>query len=175
MADPYADPDLHGLAIDHEGGPHGVPDHLGHILRLGAAVAGQQQDEFIPRQPGKIALVTDGVMEPVGQLAEDGVPLAVAEVVIDALEVIEIAKQQAARILELHLLLQLLHQAKAIGQACERIYAGQLQYLLLAQLAQCHLPIEPLVADQQIEGEQQDEGADPQAQQEPGAPEDPLR
>ncbi|MNR39490.1 hypothetical protein D3C85_1577030 [compost metagenome] len=98
-----------------------------------------------------------------------------AEVVIDALEVIEIAKQQAAGILELHLLLQLLHQAKAIGQAGEGIYAGQLQYLLLAQLAQCHLPIEPFVADQQIEGEQQDEGADPQAQQEPGAPEDPLR
>ncbi len=118
--------------------------------------------------------MADGVVDPSGQLAEDGIPLTVAEVVVDALEVIEIAKQQAARIVALYLVFQLLHQAQTIGQPGKGIEAGQLQYLLLSLLAQGHFLVEPLVAHQKIEGEQQDETTNTQAQQEPWTPEDPL-
>ncbi|MNF58206.1 hypothetical protein D3C84_397550 [compost metagenome] len=174
VTDPDADPDLHGLAIDHERGLHGLPDHLGDLLCLMGVVAGQQQNELISRQASEKTVMADGIVDPLSQLAEERIPLAVAEVVIDALEVIEITEQQAAGAVALYLCFQLLHQVQAIGQSGEGIAPGQQQYLLLPLLAQGHLPVESLVVGEQIEGEQQYDAADPQAQQEPGAPEDPL-
>ncbi|MNY82667.1 hypothetical protein D3C86_2249100 [compost metagenome] len=49
-----------------------------------------------------------------------------AVAVVDLLEAVEIAEQQAAGIGVLDLQLQLLHQAQAIGQAGDRILARQL-------------------------------------------------
>lgn len=41
VIDTYADPHLHGLAVYLEGGGHGEADHLGDIVSLFEALAGQ--------------------------------------------------------------------------------------------------------------------------------------
>ena len=74
--------------------------------------------------------------------------MAVAEVVVDLFEVIEIAKQQAAGGRALDLGIEPLHQTEPVGQAGERVAAGQLPDLLLPLAAQGDFAIEPLVAHQ---------------------------
>ena len=59
VADADADAHLHRLVIDHEGGLHGLADHGGDLLCLTDIVARQQQDELVPCQAGKIALVAE--------------------------------------------------------------------------------------------------------------------
>ena len=174
LADPDADANLELMVLDLKWLGHGHSDHLGNGLGIEQVVIGEQQHELVTGQSGEEALVVEAAGDPLRQLAEDGIAMAVAKAVVDLFEVVEIAKQQAAGVGAAYLRLQPLHQAQAVGQAGERVLPCQLQYLLFPLLAQGNLAIEPFVAHQQVDRQQQYEHAGSQTQQKPGAPEYPL-
>ena len=96
LADADADTDRQRNSFHLERRLHGGPDLLGDDVGLRLIMARQQQHELVAGQSGEEVLWPEAAADPLRQLAEEGITVAVAEVVVDLLEVVEIAKQQAA-------------------------------------------------------------------------------
>ncbi len=131
--------DEHLVAAQHEGLRHGTGEPLDEgLLFLGSGGILDQDGELVAAQPGHGVGGAGAGAEPLGGQHQQLVALAVAEAVVDLLEVVEVEEEHGDRVpLPLRELERVIHavaEEGAIGQAGERVVEGLVQQLLLEAL-----------------------------------------
>ncbi|MNT51416.1 hypothetical protein D3C72_1883800 [compost metagenome] len=77
-----------GLPVEVHGSGHLLQDALGHLHDLPGAALGQQQHEFITRQPADQIARAQALRESLGHFAQQRVACGMAQGVVDLLEAV---------------------------------------------------------------------------------------
>ena len=113
-----------------ERGPHGKAQALGHRQRLVAVGAGQEHGELLAAEPRGDVGAARGLAQHVGEAPQHLVARLVAERVVDALEVVEVAHQQGAAVRAAQALEDARLELAPIAQPGERVVLGQVAHVV---------------------------------------------
>ena len=133
-ADRRADRDL--VALDHIGARHLLDQRLGERFEQpGFGGAGKHRLELVAAKPPDLAMIAHHQLQPLGNLAKQGVADRMAKRVVDVLEPIEIDQEQGAALLPdggiAQRFVERLAHHRAVGQAGQRIEPREAGDLLL--------------------------------------------
>jgi hypothetical protein len=136
-ADADAGRDVAALAVEHERLAQRVGQPSRDLQRVGLARdAGQQHGELVAAEAGDDVAGTQHAAQPLGHAAEQPVAGAVAQRVVDHLEVVEVDEQHRhALALGVQRAAEALEEELAVGQARERVVVRLPGELLLGELA----------------------------------------
>ena len=124
------------LATDRERGPQGIRQALGHDRRVrGRRWVLDQHGELVATHPGERVARAQAGPQALGDPFQDRVALAVAEAVVDRLEVVEVHEQHGQRsrrtVGQQERVLEAVDEQGAVGQSGQRVVERQMAELLL--------------------------------------------
>ena len=124
------------LAVEHERLVQGLGQAARHPERVGlAGDAGQQDGELVAAEAGDDVARSQDAAQPLGHAAEEAIAGAVAERVVDDLEVVEVDEQHGDAPLGAQRAAQAREEELAVGQARERVVVGLPGELVLGEPA----------------------------------------
>ena len=124
--------DVAALAVEDQRLAQGLGQAARHPERVALARdAGQQDGELVAAEAGHDVGRTQHAAQPLGDAAEQAIAGAVAERVVDDLEVVEVDEQHGDAPAGAQRAAEALHEQLAIGQAGERVVVGLPGELLL--------------------------------------------